>query len=330
MIKLFNSGITVTGKILNFLFLFLFIALLPVWVTPAAAFLKPVAKVNDAVLTESDMEDALNEIMPAGVFHGGFSSKKREEYRPQAFEKMIEKELFYQEAVKKGLKVDKGVIEAERDKTIKRLGGNKKYEAALKKADFTDEQYRERLKKKHLLKQFITVEIEDKARPTDEEIKDYYQRNKKKFMRPEARKLTHILIAVQPEASAEERQLKKAKAQEVIDRINAGEDMSDVAWKYSMGPYRVKGGDMGLVHRGRLHPDLEKEVFQLEPGKLSGIIETIYGYHIVRVEEVKAAEQLDLEDVRDTIQKELTERNEKQIREDLVASLREQARIEKY
>ena len=288
MIKLFNSGITVTGKILHFLFLFLFIALLPVWDTPAAAFLKPVAKVNDAVLTESDMEDALNEIMPAGVFHGGFSSKKREEYRPQAFEKMIEKELFYQEAVKKGLKVDEGVIEAERDKTIKRLGGNKKYEAALKKADFTDEQYRERLKKKHLVKRFITVEIEDKARPTDEEIKDYYQRNKKKFMRPEARKLTHILISVQPEASAEERKLKKAKAQEVIDRINAGENMSDVAWKYSMGPYRVKGGDMGLVHRGRLHPDLEKEVFQLEPGRLSGIIETIYGYHIVRVEEVKA------------------------------------------
>ena len=330
MIKLFNSGITGTGKILHLLFLLLFIALLPVGDKPAAALLKPVAKVNDAVLTESDIQDALNEIMPAGVFHGGFSSKKREEYRPQAFEKMIEKELFYQEAVKKGLKVDEGVIEAERDKTIKRLGGNKKYEAALKKVDFTDEQYRERLKKKHLVNRFITVEIEDKARPTDEEIKDYYQRNKKKFMRPGARKLTHILISVKPEATAEERKLKKAKAQELIDRITAGEDMSDVAWNHSMGSYRVKGGDMGLVHRGRLHPDLEKEVFQLEPGRLSGIIETIYGYHVVRVEEVKPAEQLDLEDVHDTIQKELTKRNEKQIREDLVASLRAQARIEKY
>ena len=116
----------------------------------------------------------------------------------------------------------------------------------------------------------------------------------------------------------------------MIDRITAGEDMSDVAWNHSMGPYRVKGGDMGLVHKGRLHPDLEKEVFQLEPGKLSGIIETIYGYHVVRVEEVKASEQLDLEDVHDTIQKELTKRNEKQIRENLVASLRPQARIEKY
>ena len=330
MAKLFNNGTGKAGKIDGMIFLFLSVALSLVWCIPAAALPKPVAKVNDTVLTESDIEDALNEIMPAGVFHGGFSSKKRAEYRPQAFEKMIEKELFYQEAVKKGLMVDKGVIAAERDKTIKRLGGDKKYKAALKRADFTDEKYRERLRKKQLVKRFITVEIKDKARPTDEEIKDYYQRNKKNFMRPGARKLTHILISVKPEATAEERKLKKAKAQEVIDRINAGEDMSDVAWNHSMGPYRVKGGDMGLVHRGRLYPDLEKEVFQLEPGKLSGIIETIYGYHVVRVEEVKASEQLDLEDVHDTIQKELTKRNEKQIREDLVASLRAQARIVKY
>ena len=87
---------------------------------------------------------------------------------------------------------------------------------------------------------------------------------------------------------------------------------------------------MGLVHRGRLHPDLEEKVFKLEPGKLSGIIETIYGYHIVRVEEVKAAEQLDLKDVYDKIKMDLTKKNEEQIRQDLVTSLRAQARIEKY
>jgi parvulin-like peptidyl-prolyl isomerase len=312
------------------IFLLLFLALSLLWSIPAGAFPKPVAKVNDTVLTEIDLEQALNEIMPAGVFHGGFSSKRREKYRPQAFEKMIEKELFYQEAVEIGLKIDEEIIKAEREKNIERLGGEKKFQAALEKAGLTDEQYQQRLMKKELVERFIAVEISDKARPTDEEIKDYYRRNQKKFVRPEARKLTHILISVQPEASAEERKSKKAQAQEVIDRINAGEDMSDVAWKYSTGPYRVKGGDMGLVHRGRLYPELEKEVFKLEPGRLSGIIETIYGYHIVRVEEVKAAEQLDLKDVYDNIKMDLTKRNEKQIRQDLVASLRAQARIEKY
>ena len=116
----------------------------------------------------------------------------------------------------------------------------------------------------------------------------------------------------------------------MIDKINAGQDMSAVASDYSDGPYRVKGGDLGLVHRGRLYPTLEKEVFQLEPGRLSGIIESIYGYHVVRVEEVKPQEQMRLEDVYPSVQKELTEKKEKQLQEALTARLRGNAQIEVY
>jgi peptidyl-prolyl cis-trans isomerase C len=290
MTNLFNNGSIKAGKIDRLIFLLLSVALSLAWNIPAAALPKPVAKVNDTVLTEADLEAALNEIMPAGVFHGGFSSEKRATYRPQAFEKMIDKELFYQEALKIGLKVDEEIIQAEREKTIKRLGGEKKFKVALKKAGLSDEQYREKLKKKHLVKRLIVVEVKEKAQVSDEEVKAYYEANKNKFMRPEARRLIHILISVKPEATAEERKTKKARAQEVIDKINAGQDISAVAGDYSDGPYRVKGGDLGLVHRGRLYPTLEKEVFQLEPGRLSGIIETIYGYHVVRVEAVKPPE----------------------------------------
>ena len=328
MTKLFNNDTGKAGKIDRMVVLLLSIGLSLVWCIPAAALPKPVAKVNGTVLTEADLEQALNESMPAGVFHGGFSSKKREKYRPQAFEKMLEKELFFQEAVKRGLKVDEGVIKTERDRTIKRLGGKKKFKAALKKAGLTDKQYQQRLKKKHLVKHLITVEVKEKAQPNDEEVKAYYVKNKKKFMRPEARRIKHILISVKPEATTEERKAKKVRAQEVIDKINAGEDIAILAWDYSNGPYRVKGGDMGLVHRGRLYPALEKEAFQLEAGRLSGIIETIHGYHIVRVEEVKAPEQLSLEDVNEKIQKDLTDKKEKQLQEALTTKLKAEARIE--
>jgi parvulin-like peptidyl-prolyl isomerase len=330
MTKLFNNGTGKAKKIDRMIFLLLSVALSLVWCIPAGALPKPVAKVNDTVLTEADLEAALNEIMPAGVFHGGFSSEKRATYRPQAFEKMIDKEIFYQEAVKIGLKVDEEIIKAEREKTIKRLGGENKFKAALKKAGLSDEQYRERLKKKHLVKRLIVVEVKDKAQVSDEEVKAYYGANEKKFMRPEARRLKHILISVKPEAMAEEWKTKKARAQEVIDKINTGQAMSAVAADYSDGPYRVKGGDLGIVHRGRLYPTLEKEVFQLEPGRLSGIIETIYGYHVVRVEEVKPQEQMRLEDVYPSVQKELTEKKEKQLHEALTAGLRGNALIEVY
>ena len=330
MTNLYNNGILRDSKVWHSMLLLLFIAFLPFWDKPAAALPQPVAKVNDTVLTEADLQQALNEIMPAGVFHGGFSSEKRATYRPQAFEKMIEKELFYQEAVKIGLKVDEEILKAEREKTIKRLGGKKKFKTALKKVGLSDKQYREKLKKKHLVKRLIVVEVKEKAQVNDEEVKAYYEKNKKKFMRPEARQLTHILISVKPSANVEERKLKRARAQEVIDKIKAGEDMSTVAWDYSDDPYRVKSGDYGLVHKGRLYPDLEKEVFLIEPGRLSEIIETIHGYHVFRVEAVKAPEQLSLEDVYEKVQKELTEKNEEQIREALTARLKAAARIEVY
>jgi len=124
-----------------------------------------VAKVNGAVLTEADLQAALNEIMPAGVFHGGFSSEKRKKYRPQAIEKMIEKELFYQEALKRGLDVDEEMISAQRERTIRRLGGEKKFKAALKRAGLSDQQYRQRLRKKYLVKRLISEDITDMAVP---------------------------------------------------------------------------------------------------------------------------------------------------------------------
>lgn len=330
MIILFKRRTTGGGKILGLLFMLTLLAYLTLFDRPALAIAKPIAKVNDTVLTEADLQQSLNEIMPAGVFHKGFSSEKRAKYRPQAFDKMIEKELFYQEAVKRGMTVDQKIIKAERDKTIKRMGGKKRFKAALKKAGLTDKQYQEKLKKKHLSKHLIVVEVKDKAKTSDEEVKAYYEKNKNKFMRPEARKLTHILISVKPSADESERKMKKARAQEVVDKINAGEDMSMVAWNYSDDPYSVKSGDYGLVHKGRLYPALEKEVFQIEPGRLSEIVETIHGYHVFRVEEVKAPEQLSLEDAREKIQKELTEKKEKHLRETLVSRLLGEARIEKY
>ena len=305
-----------------------FVVLMLVLSAPAMAGQKIVAKVNDTALTEAHLQDALNEIMPAGSFHGGFSSEKRMSYRPQALEKMIEKELFYQEAVKRKLTIDESLIENEREKTITRLGGKENYKVALKNAGLSDEQYQSNLKRKYLIEQIIDVEVKDKARASDKDVKTYYEKNKSKYKRPEARRITHILIKVPPTATAEEKKLKKEKAQKAIDEIKAGKDMSVIAWDYSEGPYRIKGGDLGLIHRGRLDPDLEKEVFQLEPHQLSNIIETRQGYHVVRVEEIKAPEQLGLEDVSKRIKEELTEKKETQLKETLVEKLRAQAHIE--
>ena len=289
-----------------------------------------VAKVNKTILSESDLQRALNEIMPAGSFHGGFSSKKRASRRPQAIEKMIEKELFYQEAVRMKMTVDKATLENKYKKIIMRMGGEKKYLTALNRAGISKKQHIHILEKQLLTESFIEREITLKSSATDHDAQTHFRSNRAKFQRPEARRMRHILIAVKPSSSKEERQGKEDLARQILTRIKSGEDMASLAAKHSNDKYRIKGGDYGLVHAGRLVPELEKEVFKLPLNSISDVIKTMYGFHIVRVEEIKRPEQLTYEEVSDKIKKMLTGTNETRLRQALLKRLRSAATVTIY
>lgn len=296
----------------------------------AAAPNSAVAKVNQTVLFESDLQRTLSDIMPAGVFHGGFSSKKRASYRPQALEQMIVNELFYQEAVRIQMKVEVSALENEHKKVVKRLGGADKYQTALKRAGMTQSRHIQVLSKQLLTQAFIEREIDMKSKATLEEARTYFQHNREKFLRPEARRIRHILIAVKPSASQAERQDKEKLARQILTKIQRGENMAALAREHSNDRYRIKGGDYGLVHAGRLIPGLEKEVFKLKPGELSGLIATMYGFHIVRVEAIKPAQQLTFEEVSGKIKEMLTRKNHDRIKQTLIDKLRDSATITLY
>ncbi len=290
----------------------------------------PVLKVNGVVLTERDLEESLNRIVPAMSFHGAMSKEKRDEYLPQAKQQMIDDELLYQEAERTGLKVDRKLIHEARKRTIKRLGGKKQYKAALKNAGLTDGEFRAKIRRRLMIDKIIELEVTSKSVVSDEEVRRYYEDNKGTFKRPESRRIRHILVSVKPNVTDEEREARRKRAEEALRKIRDGEDMAKVAWDYSDDPYRVKGGDLGLIHQGRLDPQLEAEVFKLGEGELSGVIETIYGYHIARVEEVREPELLGLQDVSQKIRNDLGKRKREELREALLSRLRASAAIEEY
>jgi parvulin-like peptidyl-prolyl isomerase len=109
-----------------------------------------------------------------------------------------------------------------------------------------------------------------------------------------------------------------------------GADLYQIAWDYSDGSFRVKGGDLGLVHEGRLESSVNEAAFSLQKGQISGVLESIYGYHIVKVLEIEKPKQLSLEDVSQKIKRELEESRLEKTREALISSLREKAVIEVY
>jgi peptidyl-prolyl cis-trans isomerase C len=297
----------------------------------AEAGSKIIAKVNGAALTELDLQDELDKLYPRSFFHGTSSEIKRTALRPQALNNIIKNELLFQEAKRMRLKVDNSLINDTRKSTMKRLGGKKAFKSVLKQKGITDKEYRKKLEKNFLVEIILEKEVNQKSEVSDEEVAKYYEENKKTYVRPSSRRIWHVLIKVHPSSSSEQRQDKKKWAEKALNMAKKEDaDLYQIAWDYSDGPFRVKGGDLGLVHKGRLQPEVDEAAFNLENGQISGIIESLYGYHIVKVTGIEDSKQLSLKDVSEKIKRELQEFKLKRTKDALISRLREQAAIEVY
>jgi peptidyl-prolyl cis-trans isomerase D len=131
----------------------------------------------------------------------------------------------------------------------------------------------------------------EKINPTDKEIADFYNRNLKTlFTYPERVRARHILIAVSPDAPKTKRDEARAKAEQVLAQLNKGADFTKLAAQNSDDPgTRDRGGDLGFFERGQMIKPFEDAAFSLKPGQLSAVVATRYGFHIIKVDEVKPA-----------------------------------------
>lgn len=291
---------------------------------------KPVAMVNGTPITEAELEKAIDTYIPSGAYHGSVGIDKRGEYRERALNLLIENELLYQDAKAQELTVDKKDVERIVEETKKRYKGEKDFEKALKSAGLTLDEFRKTVKRNELIKKLVKEKIEETTKYSDKELEDYYNANKGKFLRPEGFRVKHILIKVPPTATEEERKEIKNRATDILRKAKAGEDFSELASKYSEDAYRVKGGDLGWVHQGRLEKPIEEAVLKLKVGEISGLIETIFGYHIIKLEEKKLEEQLGFSEVRDSLKRELEPKRYNEVREKFLKTLKDKAKIEIY
>jgi peptidyl-prolyl cis-trans isomerase D len=143
------------------------------------------------------------------------------------------------------------------------------------------------------------------ATVTDQQIQQEYKDNLDNYRIPERVRVRHILIKTQGKPKEEAPKL-KAKAQDLLNQLQHGGDFAQLATKNSEDPGSgAKGGELGWIVRGQTVPNFEKTAFSLNPGQLSGLVETEYGYHIIQVEEKETAHTRSLEEVRPQLQADL-------------------------
>ena len=138
---------------------------------------------------------------------------------------------------------------------------------------------------------------------SDDEVKQYYQEHKSEFGTQEQRHAAHILIAVTKQASEAEKQAAKAKAEQILQQVRKSPGkFAELAKQYSQDPGSApNGGDLGTFGHGSMVKPFEDSVFSLKVGEISGLVQTDYGYHIIKLLGVKPAITQPLSAVRDMI-----------------------------
>ena len=156
------------------------------------------------------------------------------------------------------------------------------------------DQYKERLFEKRKMILYLS-RLKDKVTSnvtvSDDEIKDFYEKNKDRFKSEGSVHVRHILLNTEEEAK------------KVLERLNAGEKFEDLAKEKSVDEFsKIKGGDLGWIEKGSMDPEFEKAVFSAKVGDIIGPVKTSYGWHIIEVLEKKEGGTKPLEEVKKQIE----------------------------
>lgn len=142
-------------------------------------------------------------------------------------------------------------------------------------------------------------EIKKFAEAEATKISDYYNEHISEYVKDQEIRASHILVKVNQGANAEEKKAAKEKAQKILARLKANEDFAEVAKKESDDPgTKEKGGDLGTFSAGMMVEEFSKAAFALKPGELSDVVESPFGYHVIKQTEQKPKMERKLEDVK--------------------------------
>lgn len=207
------------------------------------------------------------------------------------------------------------------------------YKQALAKAGITEEKLREQARDTIAVQKYVQTRLAPQAAVSDQTMKAFYEKNKGQMNVPERLHLRHILVLVDPKkATPADREKARQKAQDLLKRVQGGEDFAKVATEASDDPgSKSRGGDVGLIARGQTMPAFEAAAFALKkPNELSPVVEVNYGYEILQLVERKEPSTVPYEQVKGRIEQMLKQQEVQKLFQVRADQLRAKGKVETY
>jgi peptidyl-prolyl cis-trans isomerase C len=228
-----------------------------------------------------------------------------ESMREEVIERLIALELLSQKAHELNIYLDPKEVESTlQDMRALHMGGSYGLMGAFDIPEPDWENYREDLINSMRIQKLLEQEVYGKCTVTPEELRQYYEAHPEEFRFPEELRARHILIMTPEDATEVQKKGAMEAIHKAAERIRNGEPFEEVAKEVSQDGSASYGGDLGFFRRGNMVPEFEEVAFSLDVGQVSDVVQTRYGYHLIKVEDKKPPPLMPFEEV----ERELTER----------------------
>jgi peptidyl-prolyl cis-trans isomerase C len=289
------------------------------------------AIVNGVTISKDDFDHALDIFLKRASQRGQkIPEAQMGILKSQLLDNLIDRELLLQESKKKGIQVKPESVKKQLMAFKQRFPDEDEFDKVLKENNMTESELKSDIIRGLAMQQLVEKEVYQKIQITEEETKSFYDNNPKLFQQPERVKASHILIKVAADAPDDQKTEARKKIKAVQEKVRKGEDFATLAKTYSEGPSGPQGGDLGYFRRGQMVKPFEKAAFSLKPNETSDIVETKFGYHLIKVVDKKPAEKAAYADIKKLLSERLKKKKMDLETEAYIKDLRSSAKIEKF
>ena len=305
--------------------------LLTMWVPVAFCTNGPAAaRVNGEEISEFRLERYFAEFLEdQGRAVGNIRNPKAyKQLRQKALEALIDKELLWQEAVKRGVVISDTEVQSQVEQTRQAIGGPEVFARRLQDAGFDEASFTE-YTRRELAAQRIFADLIQVGQPDEQQVRAFYQEHRADMGRPEEIQARHILVKVPQGADAATVEAARLRLVEMRTKISQGEDFASVAKAGSEDASASEGGDLGYFPRGRMLPEFEAAAFALTPGAVSEPVRTSLGWHLIYLQNHLEATDVSETQGLEMVRAYLARQQQAQARLQVLAQLRSNNRIER-
>lgn len=293
-------------------FFLFFVALLPLFALSCEQPQAPFLRIDEREISLAEFRADLS---PLHQELAALPTAEQKLLLRQTLARFIDEELLHSEATRRGLEISA----ADLQQKIKDLYGQytpEKFAEIIQRSGQDSAHWHQQLSTSLLRERLIAELSKDRLPLSPQELTQYYQAHLQDYQRPEHVRARQMLLKNETEA------------ENIRERLLAGDNFANLARKYSQSPDREQGGNLGLVARGELPPEFEQVLFALKPGDISPVVHSRYGIHLFVVEKHLQAGLLPFEEVEEKIRRQRQQEVAEEIFAHWLAEKREQSQIE--